>query len=55
MAVLIEAKQDDPIKDGTGPFDLRQKGFGVNSIVSVEAAVPAAIIGSCRRHACHYR
>ena len=31
MAVLIEAKQDDPIVDRTGPFAIRQKGFGVCS------------------------
>src|SRR5947207_14837768 len=28
MSVLIEAKLDDPIVDGTGPFAIRQKGAG---------------------------
>src|SRR5438034_11533465 len=31
MPVLIEAKQDDPIVDRTGPFAIRQKGCGVCS------------------------
>ena len=29
MSVPIEAKQDDPIVDRTGPFAIWQKGFGV--------------------------
>ena len=31
MSLLIEAKQDDPIVDRTGPFAIRQKAFGVCS------------------------
>jgi hypothetical protein len=31
MAVLIEAKQDDPIVDRTWPFTVWQKAFGVCS------------------------
>jgi|SRR6185503_20792158 len=31
MAVLVEIKEDDPIKDGTGPFAIRQKAFGICS------------------------
>jgi len=31
MSVLIETKLDDPIVDRTGPFAIRQKGFGVCS------------------------
>ena len=31
MSFLIEAKQDDPIVDRTGPFAVRQKGLGVCS------------------------
>src|SRR3954468_2497354 len=29
MTVLIEAEQDDPIKDGTRPFALREEAFGI--------------------------
>ncbi len=30
-AILIVAKQDDPIVDGIGPFTMGQQGFGIRS------------------------